>query len=314
MAFGTVNVFGNLPKDESGIYFGICSTDGNVLEKKVSVNEGFILNEGVKLLVYFLYEATQSSEGTMSINVNNTGAIPVLYKNSSHVPYENTPRGTNWFIKANSVHGFVYTGSQWVKIGDFNSVISEYASLAGQLTSSLTLQLNGVTSSEFNGSSSKIFNVTPTNIGAASYETGSWTPKIKFKISSSGWSNVTPSGGVGRYVKIGKIVFIWMYLKNSEGGAWTSYNNDLLFLEGTPFPYQFYADGVFACRGQLTWRYEGNITDIKGTSVPKGIYTTSQVVYSKDDIFAFSAEIDQYISTISSNAKIMLSGWYVAAS
>lgn len=316
MAYGIVNVPGVSQEEvvaAKNSFFGGCETSGSVAAKTVTVDSDFELRDGVEVTVYF---DQLNSASNVTLNVNETGAKPVYYQNKPIPVGQNLDTSFNYYIQAGNVYKFVYVAGleRWYLVTSPVHEDVEIAKLATKLLNALTIKGNGATLGMFDGSKGVNVELDPSKIGAASYEKGRWTPKIRFKTSSSGWSNITPSGGVGSYVKIGKIVFIWMYLKNLDSGAWSSYNNDLLFLEGTPFPYQFYEDEVYASRGQLTWRYEGNITDIKRNSVPKGIYTTSQVVYSTDNIFTFSAEIDQYINAISADAKVMLSGWYVAAS
>ena len=87
-------------------HLAICSTIGSV-QNKVATLPGFSLVQGAKVVVYFNITNTSADP---TLNINNTGALPIRYRGGS-IPID--------VLKANSVHEFVYTGADyWDYIGD----------------------------------------------------------------------------------------------------------------------------------------------------------------------------------------------------
>lgn len=138
---------------------------------------------------------------------------------------------------------------------------------------------------------------------------GSWTPRLGYNTATT-FTTVTPSTSVGRYIKIGKIVYIWFHIKCTT--VYTA-SSEIMYLMGNPFAYNFSADTIYAMRGQFTWRFQGTIKTNANSNLPEGYYTTNQVGYSSNNRLAFSASKDQYITQFGSGSEIWCAGWYVAA-
>jgi len=75
---GTIN--GLLP-------FGICETESNIVEKVVNVNGTFNLTNGARIIVRFKYLNTSNN---MTLNVNNTGAKPIYYRDERFKSFSNS--------------------------------------------------------------------------------------------------------------------------------------------------------------------------------------------------------------------------------
>lgn len=321
-----------LPNDLNGgkgEYYGICSTTATTAAKTVNVDSSFEESIGVVVSVQFSYP-NQAANPTLK--VNNGNSYPIKYK-GSNIPvstggYYNVPC---YYLSGAKIYSFVFDGTAWQFMGHNAADPTEtIANSANALTHGLTIQGNGVTiGSTWYGQTEETFNITPESIGAvttsvlnqaiqyytsscAKYETGSWSPKLRYKLNSS-WNTATPSSVTAKYVKIGKIVFIWAYIQSPTSSKIES-PNDILFLNSLPFPYDFMADGMYGSRGQLTYRYQGTITTNAGTTLTNGFYTTSQIVYASDNYFVLSAAMDQYIRSVAASTRIWISGWYVAKS
>lgn len=74
-----------LTKPSNIVYYGTCSTSGSVRAKIVTLDNGdnFTLEPGTRISVTFQYSINCSS---MTLNVNNTGAINATYGDSTTLP------------------------------------------------------------------------------------------------------------------------------------------------------------------------------------------------------------------------------------
>ena len=93
--------------NHSHIYYGVCSTAGNVADKTVSINN-FELVEGAMVIIKFT-EANAADSPTL--NVNDTGAKPMYRYGTTVVSTTATTNG--W--SAGTVQIFVYDGTGWIR-------------------------------------------------------------------------------------------------------------------------------------------------------------------------------------------------------
>ena len=89
-------------------HFGVCSTAAATQVKTVSCPQ-FNLVTGARIIVGFTVTNTASS---IQLNVNNTGAVNVVYKGSA-LPIN--------VLTANSIREFVYDGTNYHLIGDLDT-------------------------------------------------------------------------------------------------------------------------------------------------------------------------------------------------
>lgn len=89
--------------------YGICSTDGDDAAKVVTCANFDQLIEGVTIHVKF---ANRNTAKTITMNVNNTGAKPLVWDSSDAVVTSEVPA-----IATGSVHSFTYDGTSWVSNG-----------------------------------------------------------------------------------------------------------------------------------------------------------------------------------------------------
>lgn len=81
-------------------YYIICSTASDVSAKTATL-DGYVLNIGQSIYVQFDYNNTALNP---TLNINNTGNIPLFYNNISFSP------------EANTIYNFIYDGTNYVLI------------------------------------------------------------------------------------------------------------------------------------------------------------------------------------------------------
>ncbi len=84
----------------SVLRYTICDTASGTAEKTVSLSN-FILAQGAKITVKF---TNANSADSPELNVNDTGAFPIVYKGS------NVSAG---FLEANFPYSFIFSGDNW---------------------------------------------------------------------------------------------------------------------------------------------------------------------------------------------------------
>ena len=93
-------------------HYGVCSTAAGTVAKDVDC-DGFVLSTGSRIAVMFTNGNTASLP---TLNVNNTGDVAIFYENAAVNPE---------YLAANRIHEFIYDGTHFVKVGDFNTT-NEY--------------------------------------------------------------------------------------------------------------------------------------------------------------------------------------------
>lgn len=92
-------------------HYGICDTAAATVAKTVSCT-GFTLTTGALIVVKFTVTNT-GAVASLTLNVNNTGAKSIKYRGG------NVSSAGN--LAANRVYAFVYDGTYWNLIGDFDT-------------------------------------------------------------------------------------------------------------------------------------------------------------------------------------------------
>lgn len=86
-------------------HYGTCSTAAATVAKVVSLDK-FVLTTGAEISVKF---SATNTAGNPTLNVNNTGAKAIRYKNAA------PPSG---YLVANKVYRLLYDGTYWQVVGD----------------------------------------------------------------------------------------------------------------------------------------------------------------------------------------------------
>lgn len=133
------NDSGFINGNTGGIFYGTCSTSGDAIAKIVecSAFTSADLIEGAIILVHF--ENTNNGAVTdLTMNVNNTGAKAIKYINNGTLI--NIPSVGH--LKADTSYFFVYDGTHWVAMYNFNSTYTSMSSgeaKAGTATSARSI-------------------------------------------------------------------------------------------------------------------------------------------------------------------------------
>lgn len=100
----------NLPY--GGTWVGTCASAANEQNKVVTVDEGFVLEKGVRIAVKFSNSNTFSATSSehITLNVNGTGAKNIYYNTSA----SNTGSNTIAYGTKNRYSYYIYDGTYWV--------------------------------------------------------------------------------------------------------------------------------------------------------------------------------------------------------
>lgn len=95
-----------------GTYYGTCNTAAATPEKAV-ICEGFELRKGATVIVYWMQDTNTSRDeaGRVTVNVNNTGAYPLLLGNAYIT-------GNSIAIRASRTSLITWNGTYWRMAGD----------------------------------------------------------------------------------------------------------------------------------------------------------------------------------------------------
>ena len=95
----------------NGTFYGLCSTAADTANKTVTC-AGYILSTGS--VIYVRFDKTNTaSVSSLTLNVNNTGAKRIMYRNGT-LPEENT-------LSVNTTYCFVYDGTYYQLVGDLDT-------------------------------------------------------------------------------------------------------------------------------------------------------------------------------------------------
>ena len=109
------------------VNYGVCSTAAATAAKVVAC-AGFALKTGAHILVKFTVTntVTPTAVAPLTLNVNNTGAKSIFYHGSAAF--------TASYVSANRVIEFVYDGTQYAVVGDWDTN-TRYSNMTGATTS-----------------------------------------------------------------------------------------------------------------------------------------------------------------------------------
>ena len=109
------------------VNYGVCSTAAATTAKVVAC-AGFALKTGAHILVKFTVTntVTPTAAAPLTLNVNNTGAKSIFYHGSAAF--------TASYVSANRVIEFVYDGTQYAVVGDWDTN-TRYSNMTGATTS-----------------------------------------------------------------------------------------------------------------------------------------------------------------------------------
>lgn len=91
--------------------YGICSTPRATAAKEVTLNN-FVLNIGSTIVVKFTDTGTTNPTANLTLNVNNTGAKPIVYNNNGNK--EVFSGGSSDRFYNNKTQVFTYDGTYWI--------------------------------------------------------------------------------------------------------------------------------------------------------------------------------------------------------
>ena len=115
-------------------HYGTCSTEAGTAAKAVSLSN-FTLTTGSRVVVKFTVTNTASNP---TLNVNNTGAKAIYYRSAAI---------SAGYLSANRTIEFVYNGTQYETIGDFDTNTTygvASTSSNGLMSTAMVSKLNGI--------------------------------------------------------------------------------------------------------------------------------------------------------------------------
>ena len=119
-----VTLTGNKSGDDLGLFtslpaIGICETASNTAAKVVTISEPWELRKGCIIAVKFKY-SNGSSTDNVTLNVNETGAMPIYFQGGVYTSHATKATGyANFYIF------YMYDGTNWVWLNySFDSTYS----------------------------------------------------------------------------------------------------------------------------------------------------------------------------------------------
>lgn len=147
-------------KGDFGVQYSTCSTAAATAAKTAALT-GFVLATGAAVMIRFTVTNTAANP---TLNVNNTGAKAIRYRNAAI---------SAGYLAANRTYMFVYDGTYWQLVGDLDTNTHTVTGIKGNAES--TYRTGNV-------------NLTPANIGAAaSNHTHVSTGTVS--VPATGWSS-----------------------------------------------------------------------------------------------------------------------------
>lgn len=123
-------------------HYGTCDTVASTAAKTVSLSN-YSLVTGSRIVVKFTVTNTAANP---TLNVNNTGAKPIVYRGSAI--------GAG-YLAANRVYEFVYDGTNWNLMGDLDTNNTYTANTGIKLSGNTFQHTNSVTAGTASGEASK---------------------------------------------------------------------------------------------------------------------------------------------------------------
>lgn len=123
-------------------HYGTCDTVASTAAKTVSLSN-YSLVTGSRIVVKFTVTNTAANP---TLNVNNTGAKPIVYRGSAI---------SAGYLAANRVYEFVYDGTNWNLMGDLDTNNTYTANTGIKLNGNTFQHTNSVTAGTASGDASK---------------------------------------------------------------------------------------------------------------------------------------------------------------
>lgn len=123
-------------------HYGTCDTVASTAAKTVSLSN-YSLVTGSRIVVKFTVTNTAANP---TLNVNNTGAKPIVYRGSAI---------SAGYLAANRVYEFVYDGTNWNLMGDLDTNNTYTANTGIKLSGNTFQHTNSVTAGTASGDASK---------------------------------------------------------------------------------------------------------------------------------------------------------------
>ena len=123
-------------------HYGACDTVASTAAKTVSLSN-YSLVTGSRIVVKFTVTNTAANP---TLNVNNTGAKPIVYRGSAI---------SAGYLAANRVYEFVYDGTNWNLMGDLDTNNTYTANTGIKLSGNTFQHTNSVTAGTASGDASK---------------------------------------------------------------------------------------------------------------------------------------------------------------
>lgn len=123
-------------------HYGTCDTVASTAAKTVSLSN-YSLVTGSRIVVKFTVTNTAANP---TLNVNNTGAKPIIYRGSAI---------SAGYLAANRVYEFVYDGTNWNLMGDLDTNNTYTANTGIKLSGNTFQHTNSVTAGTASGDASK---------------------------------------------------------------------------------------------------------------------------------------------------------------
>lgn len=110
-----------LQGNTGGVFYGTSSTAGGTAAKEVVCRDFTSANLIAGTIISVKFSATNSGAvGNLSLNVNSTGAKSIKYINNGTLGNLSSAG----YLKANTTYYFVYDGTYWIAMFNYNSTYS----------------------------------------------------------------------------------------------------------------------------------------------------------------------------------------------
>jgi|GEM_PF-4184188 len=128
---------------EAITHYATCTTSASIIEKTVILN-GFKLMTGSRVSIKF---TTTNTASNPTLNINNTGAKPIIYKGNTI---------TAGYLSSNCTYEFIYNDGNYELVGDVNTDTTYSAGTGLTLSGTQFKHSNSITAGTVQGDITKI--------------------------------------------------------------------------------------------------------------------------------------------------------------
>ena len=124
---GNITIVGGSEEGEGGVnapLFGICSNSAGAPNKTVQVDDSFTLENNARVSILF---TASNLTGNLTLNVNETGAYPISWKNSNSA-----------IFIMNQVYDFLFYNEKWYLLGGIDTDTTTDVKVTQYVTSAST--------------------------------------------------------------------------------------------------------------------------------------------------------------------------------